>query len=559
MVSKPGAASPVSRQTAVETAIKNIAPTSLAAATQQPLLPGTVVGESRGSQLRVVEGPEYLIYVDASPFERFAHRVAYRFVNAETGAVVAEIEANANPTLNGEPVWASDRELFDLSSYRPSDEELPSPFPPAGIDIVHSPSRDAYVSLDPGGQLSGQSAPLAQTGPSGPSDIFVILVQGDKGSAFEADIETMRKFFRGKGVPDEQVLTVRADKSPDMKAVVKALGNAIAVTNQKILTRRNSGRSSTLIYYQTSHSSAGGLSTGEISLRASSFISPVKGPPEGLPFFELLSSKACRIRFLLDGCQTGEFARQFAQELGFRDPGRTRYPQDIQLFTATDEQNSASSFAGLGGKWTRQLAKQATIVGADLSGIAQPPGPGSSRGTVLAPLADITHFEAAKLEDVLPGFLPRIPGNAPVGSFVPQNPLAIYLPGDPNFCATPVDETLPPPPLEEGTSILKFINETSDRVDLKLELESSVAPISGETEIFRLEPAGTGKNVIEIKSAGPIRNVTILDFNPPQASVPRLETGRDIEPGFQQELLWRDNSGSRTLIIAPPKPLNSGF
>ncbi|MHC4551060.1 MAG: carboxypeptidase-like regulatory domain-containing protein [Planctomycetota bacterium] len=374
---------PVTRDAANLIALMGVPAGAMVLGTLQPLPAGVLVAPSgtAAGPARTTPAEEYLYLIDYGPHADHAHPQAYVFVDAQTGAVQKLENVNWPPSVNGEPFWLVEQQIFKIVGFDPDNVTLP-----VDPGLVATPT--AEMVQFPTGRPQGP-APTVAAAPrlaghnTDPASIFVILLQASADVYKIYDIERVRNLFKSAGVPDENIKRIASyltNPRPRPGETVIAFEDTIFpqtlnAVNARIQERLEAGLHSTLVVYITSHGGDGSFQY---------HLNPKAGRQLGIfaRNLKLKTTPACRVRVFLQFCG----ARAFANEL--RADFDTRPPEDRHdyvIYSACDVNESAhADKTGLyttigildaGTLFTKKFVPMASISGGDVVGLLDPTRP----------------------------------------------------------------------------------------------------------------------------------------------------------------------------------------
>jgi hypothetical protein len=284
----------VSRQQAVDAAKQALAapdPTALRIlAPQQPLPTGTLLEPALGNDSGQPDpalsytspSPQWLVYVDHAPDQRFQHPVSYVLVDAETGAATVR-DASSWPRINGVSIYADD------------DKNAAAP------DLVQVGTRKAEITRTAAAEIATVARSIGRDHVLGTTDpkTYALLIDGNSRSDMEADFNNVKASLFG---PNGLSGAVEVKEwSPPLSGTVDARTEVKQLFNQ-ICAQARPG--DTILVYVTSH----GSKLGGIYLQQGVESDESTTKDEVIyPFLDLDTSRcaACHVVFIIDTCYSG--------------------------------------------------------------------------------------------------------------------------------------------------------------------------------------------------------------------------------------------------------------
>lgn len=415
---------PVTRQQAASAAAEGAPGAAIVAGTMNPLPAGVVLypaampdGAMPVEKTRKTLGAEaYLFFVDASPTTQYGHPVQYVLVDAASGAV-ERIDGHAFlPVVNHGKPWRSLDSLvalpFDVSTTLPADyppdaQPAVSPeFAQLPPEIPLTPGEKTVdqqpLPLSPAGSIAeitaqdGAKMPtsglLSHFNNTGSDGVFVVLIGTSSESAFEQNASRMGRWLYLEGVPlsnmaranlarlptptFQQTGENQTDRINRQAAVARQIQRATLHFEPQIRARLDQGKHSTLIVYLTGHGGPSGLNVDFLGDESGSFIAEAGD-------LGLEKSLACRVRVIIQSCQSGGFQDAIASHL-------TGSGHDLQIFAAADRTKYAEHTPGWvsyipvvnllrqgGSAYTKELVEEVEIANGDLAGLTETLADGS--------------------------------------------------------------------------------------------------------------------------------------------------------------------------------------
>lgn len=375
---------PVSRQDATALALAGVGSQAMVTATMQPLAPGLRVTPSGFTPApvpeRITVGSEWLFLVDPTPRAEFAHAVEYVFVDATTAQVSRLTGVRSPPRVQGQALWASERQVLKFRGLDPGDPALPTPAEAeivATAEVVQLPAPAVlkaapWISLPVTVADADSQAPIRQKHNTDPASIFVLVLQASPDTYKVADVKRVVDLFVTAGqVPfTSNVRIVRSYDHSDTSFSESAFVRALNELNAAIQARFDQGLHSTLVVYITSH---GGDENFEYflnrngNLRAAVFADQLNLP----------STRACRVRVVLQFCEALEFGDKLAAEFNELAPP-DRHDYAIYSASGHDQPAYADKYIpgltelGLvdpGTEFTKAIVKHAQVLNGDLTNL----------------------------------------------------------------------------------------------------------------------------------------------------------------------------------------------
>lgn len=360
----------IDREQAMALALMDIPGDALVLGSMQPLSAGTRVFNRNNKQdgqvseiERTLAADEWFFFVDLDTLAGFDHPVKYIFVNATT-AEVTTLEESAPPEVNYGALWASERDFVVFTGI--DFENLEYGGFPAGAtatptaEVVQLPD---FIDLQALAALRGEPATLVYRAlPSGgvvpyfhnvdAASIFTLTGFGDDEYVRGMNEATWKEFLGRYGARPNHY-TWNSTHYDYIATARDELNARLRTINERIATRLEQQEHSTLILYLNGHSThferngsitptgkmlfvlSGERQTEYKELNASSLFGGGTG--------ELASTKACRVRILLDTCYAEVFAEGLARI--FSALPENQRP-DVRIF-ASSLRNESSYKTGL--------------------------------------------------------------------------------------------------------------------------------------------------------------------------------------------------------------------
>ncbi len=359
----------ISREDAIAAIRSEFDPTFLVLGVLQPLPSGSIVypsdyalnGEVVPADAVIrISTPTWLFYLDPEYDARFAHGVVYVTVDATDGEVTIHEEPTWPPAINHTPTWRDEVEYLTFTGVDPGDfdpEDIPD-----GADF----EPHAEVIQLPDELLGFRPGPLPYDNffqsPGPNSDTFVILVQGDFGSSFEADVRNMNRWFLGHGIPSSQIAVINLSEVPWALPSDTRYKTKFEEFNGIIRQRlEDEGRQSTLIVYVTAH---GEEKTAGFFAEHTDVQFTWRPNHLCLP-----ESRACRLRVFLDMCYADQFGGALAAMLGEHDYRIASSSRADETSRMVQMANHLRTGKRLGSRFTNAVTDRANFADNDITGI----------------------------------------------------------------------------------------------------------------------------------------------------------------------------------------------
>jgi len=411
----------ISRDQATSIATTDVPAYARILGSQQPLLPGTVVMPmnnqlpSTGRFLpfqRTLASSEWLFFVDLVSDASYGHAVAYRLVDSETGYLTIVNDLMWPPLVNDQLLWDGEGAFYQFSDLDIDDietevatvgysaDETSDIVQQPTLSIGQQPRRTAYDEVE----MSLKS--YIRKHNTDPGSVFVLVWNSKKLSADPAsnyDARRMRRSVINAGVSYQNVDFVNWEDSNVYKDA-KSSGERISLidvtseeklqpyldsfneTEAKIVERLEQGLHSTLVLYIVSHSGGGDFQINywDPATKSGSYVS-LFAP--ALSF--LATTKACRVRILLENCFSYSFIYgnpDYESEGGLKDLfEQTEHDVYILGAAGPDEYSYSRGLANYeefgggpppGSFFTRDMVGRLDVSGGDLSGLLNSNGTG---------------------------------------------------------------------------------------------------------------------------------------------------------------------------------------
>jgi hypothetical protein len=241
---------PVNRDQALQQVLAQVPHGARVVGALQPLPPGTIFGPRRG-ELReglpksLIEEHQWFFFVDFEPGAMYAHEVEFVLVNAESGELQSFSEVEWYPHFNNIPFWSTPSELY-FADGRPSPE------------VSQEPVLSGKVSISE--RVSPQMIANGE-------DVFVLIISGDEDDlrflASRVDLEIAY-------AEAEMVKVVAFSSLKNFDTARAELESAFEIFQTRIQQKREAGRKPTFILHILSH---GVPYKDNIARRTSSFAS----------------------------------------------------------------------------------------------------------------------------------------------------------------------------------------------------------------------------------------------------------------------------------------------
>lgn len=362
-----GRAYRVSRADAAVLVLANVPAEALVAAPLQPLPAGTLVSPrgvdpATGSEATVLATDAWFFYVDLEPWLRFSHSTVFHFVDASTGAVET-VDVMERPRINLGAIWSDDFELFRYL-LDAQGNQISEP----GEEVVQVPLAVPPIILTP------LPLALAQNGTN--DRVFVLILQGDNGTAQRADAKNVRDWALGQDVPVGNIVTVRFPQGRAAKPGDTDYDFDLGTIKNQIEQEIDDA---TLIVYLTAHGPEEddtGMGTGEALLEFSDGKERYWKPKR----FGLTETGAAKVRVILDMCYARKFGNLLAAE--FNEVPENSRP-DLQIFCSSQANERSIAiplFVGMftpattGGRFTNAILPHARLFDNELLGLLDASG-----------------------------------------------------------------------------------------------------------------------------------------------------------------------------------------
>lgn len=375
--------SAVTRAQAIATVQGEFSSDSLVSASLNPIPAGTVISDPGGSFLTELTEDSWLIFERVFPNAGFPNQTRLYLVGSQSGDSSTN-SGSFYPFLNGEPIYAGVFECVDLSVVDFEDPVFPDNFQP-----------QAYPNFVQG--PAGLFTPVTSKAIAGPlfanntdaGSVFALLVAGSKEPAFAASCRLIEKKLIEQGVPAANIEVVVLP-GLSMDAAARKFYNSKQILEARMRERRSNGLHSTLVYYHASHGGPQGIFFNDkASIGAGILAAPFR---EGLGL--LGDTNACRVRVLIDTCNSGAFTENI-EKLIDGNPERYSHIENLVLYSAC--RNGAFSlfydpgflsFTAPRTIWGELVSQQLRVENGDLLGLSEIDFDNPQAATLLSPAKD---------------------------------------------------------------------------------------------------------------------------------------------------------------------------